>query len=504
MRSAKSDTISPARREAFRILFEIGRSGAHSDVRLRSKAVSALTAPDRGLCTTLVLGVLRWQIRLEALIRPLLAKPNSRLDLEVQTALWMGAYQLLFLDRIPAYAAIGESVAVCKAAGHTFSAGMVNAVLRKVAAMPKAAAWKPVESGDSRLIAEAEAHPTWLVERWVRFYGADKARAICRHGQKQPVQTVRLTGNEIEARLTEQGIRLSPGALLTSARSVADGDIAGSERFADAAFRIQDEGSQLIAELAAVAVDSPRCILDCCAAPGGKTLILAERHPEAEVTALEVHPGRCEALRVRMGEAAEAAPALFGRIAVREDDAVALAGDAASPNEPLEADPEWKQDSDEGGEPGWDLILADVPCSGTGTLGRNPEIRHRLQVGDLARHHERQCAILSSVLRSAEQRSLPGQMVRVVYSTCSLEPEENQDVIAEVLGQMAGWRQVSLAGPIARLVELGRLKDEGQTVLGWSLTAEGAMLLLPGMPIAGLETKLQTDGFFAALIERTL
>src|ERR1700733_7939656 len=136
-RKPSSNAISPARREAFAILLELERSDVHADSLLRGPRVSALSAQDRNLCTTLVMGTLRWQIRLDSLIKPLLAKPNARLDPEILIALRLGALQLFFLDRIPAHAAIGESVALAKAAGHKFASGMVNAVLRKVAALPK-------------------------------------------------------------------------------------------------------------------------------------------------------------------------------------------------------------------------------------------------------------------------------------------------------------------------------------------------------------------------------
>jgi 16S rRNA (cytosine967-C5)-methyltransferase len=132
-----ANAVSPARREAFAILLDLERNHGHSDDLLRNPRVSALSAQDRNLCTTLVMGVLRWQIRLDGLIKPLLSKPNARLDAEIRVALRLGALQLLFLDRIPAHAAIGESVALAKAAGHKFASGMVNAVLRKLALQPK-------------------------------------------------------------------------------------------------------------------------------------------------------------------------------------------------------------------------------------------------------------------------------------------------------------------------------------------------------------------------------
>ncbi len=195
--------ISPARKAAFRILLSVERGKAHSDDLLRARDVDALSAPDRNLTTTLVLGVLRWQIRLGEQLKGLLKKPGAKLDPEVLIALRLGAFQLLFLDRVPVHAAIDESVELAKQSGHRFASTMVNAVLRKLAverviatssAGLKGTGFRPYSSqeiSDGALapegasateIAQAYAHPAWMVERWTRFYGLEATRAICRHG----------------------------------------------------------------------------------------------------------------------------------------------------------------------------------------------------------------------------------------------------------------------------------------------------------------------------------
>jgi 16S rRNA (cytosine967-C5)-methyltransferase len=456
--AAKSSTVSPARREAFAILLELEKGSAHSDDLLRNPRISALSAQDRNLCTTLVMGVLRWQIRLDALIRPLLSKPNARLDVEIQIALRLGAFQLQYLDRIPAHAAIGESVSLARQAGHKFASGMVNAVLRKIAAQPKPQL--PLEANlDPKDLAEATAHPTWLVERWGAHYGIQAARAICGHGQQQPELAIRVDDPALETELVAEGIRLEPGSILTAARRVISGDITATQVFRSARLRIQEEGSQLIAELAGHGTN----ILDCCAAPGGKTLILAERNPQAKITACENSPARAKALQQRI----TSQPNLAARIFVQQADATHLSGEAI-----------------------YDLVLADVPCSGTGTLGRNPEIRHRLQTADLARHHDRQCAILKGALRSGS--------ARVIYSTCSLEPEENTAVVAEALAQSPDWRLGSLAGRIDALLSEGSLTKSGTQSLHSCLAADGSLTLLAG----SFGPDIATDGFFIALLEK--
>ncbi len=447
--------VSAARREAFRILLSVERGQAHSDVLLRGKTVSALSAADRNLATTLVLGVLRWQIFLDRTFRPLLKRPNAKLDLEILIALRLGAFQLLFLDRIPAHAAIAESVELAKQAGQQFASRMVNAVLRKLAA---ASRFNALE--ESFLdVASSEAHPAWMVERWIANYGDEAERAICRHGQTQPAPSLRIAAPEVEEELARAGIRLACGELLTCARTAVSGDVTGTEAFCTGRVRIQDEGSQLVAELASVCLDqSQGKILDACAAPGGKTLILAERNPQARIVACEASAPRLKQLRERLAAHTE-------RIEFRLTDAAALKEESA-----------------------YDLVLADVPCSGTGTLGRNPEIRHRLCAEDLGRHAERQRAILRTVLRAVR----PGG--RMVYSTCSLEPEENEQVVAAALSEMGDVRQLSLADRIDTLHVGGMLTHAGVELLRECLTTKGALRLLPG--------RLHTDGFFIAMIER--
>lgn len=463
LRQKKSGTpaVSPARIVAFDALMAIERGPAHSDDLLHGPAVAALSPADRNLATALVRGVLRWQLPLDAQIRPLLKRPGAKLDAAVRIALRLGALQLLYLDRIPAHAAIGESVELAKRAGHRFAAAMVNAVLHALARQVDARGFQ----GFTVLREDFDAaHPAWLVDRWQRIYGADATCAICRHGQQPPRLAVRLTDERIGEELAAAGMRLEPGELLTAARIVAAGDITSTAAFRQGRVRLQDEGSQLIAEIAACAgrtgKGSAEKILDLCAAPGGKTLILAERNPTAQIAACEASPTRLAAMRLRLASCGERIECLLA--------------DAAALNYEGE----------------FDLALADVPCSGTGTLGRNPEIRHRLRADDLSRQAARQQAILRAGLRALR----PGG--RVTYSTCSLEPEENEEVLQAVLAENASARVLPLAPCLSDLESRGVLAPGAANRLQQSITPEGALRLLPGA--------FATDGFFAALIERTL
>jgi len=439
--------VSPARKAAFSILKTMENYG-HSDALLRGRSVDVLSEADKNLTTALVLGVLRWQIELDGRIRPLLKHPNAKLDTEVLIALRMGAFQLLHLDRIPARAAIDESVELTKEAGHRFASGMVNAVLRKLAAS------REERKGEDDPDACKKGYPTWMVERWTASYGAEAACEICRHGQEQPHVSVRLSSDDVERELAAEGVELGPGGLLIASHRVVAGDVTKTAAFRDGRVRIQDEGSQLIAEL----VPRGQKILDCCAAPGGKTLILGERNPEAEIVA-------CDGSHQRLGDLRKRLRVLGDRVECRLADATQLSDENA-----------------------FDAVLVDVPCSGTGTLGRNPEIRHRLRVEDLTRQAERQRAILNSAVRAARSGGF------VLYSTCSLEAEENEQVIVALLAENSGAKLVSIRSRIEELRAEGILTEDGAGRLAGCATDQGTLRLLPGV--------FQTDGFFAALIEK--
>lgn len=434
----------------------VGRGHSHSDDLLRGKAVNALSTPDRNLTTTLVLGVLRWQIQLDHQLQALLKRPNAKLDAEILIALRLGAFQLMHLDRIPARAAIDESVELAKQAGHRFASGMVNAVLRKLGGGAPVADFSEESPAD---VAMAQAHPEWMVERWADFYGLEGARAICRHGQSQPELTVRIGSADVEAELMKAGIYLEPGELLTAARTVVSGDVTATAAFREGRVRVQDEGSQLVAEIAGQgSAGTVNSILDCCAAPGGKTLILAERNPRARIVACESSSQRLDELRKRLADYGDRVECRLGDAAALEEDGV------------------------------FDLALADVPCSGTGTLGRNPEIRHRLSAEELPRQAERQRGILLAALRAVRVGG------SVVYSTCSLEPEENEQVVAAVLAEGVQERLVSLGPRIDALMKEGVLTSSGGARLHDCTMPDGTLRLLPGV--------FHTDGFFIALLER--
>jgi 16S rRNA (cytosine967-C5)-methyltransferase len=368
--------------------------------------VEALSDLDKNLATTLVMGVLRWQLVLQQRIRDALTKSKSHLADPVQVSLELGALQLLLLDRIPARAAIFESVELVRQSGNEYAAGLVNAVLRKLAQTPKLS--------ETDAIA---AHPQWMVDRWIAAYGLETSTQVCRYDQHPPPED-------------------EPGVFVVNARN-----------------RVQDEGSQLIAELAGRGTE----ILDCCAAPGGKTAILAERNPTASITACDISPPRLKAMQSLLGPR----PNIHFRLL----DATQL--------------PFQNQ---------FDLVLCDAPCSGTGTLARNPEIKHRLTPDDLQRHHHRQLRLLISAMRALRTGG------RLIYSTCSLEPEENESVVDEALRQEKAFRLQPWREQIKSLESEGTLHPAAADRLFPNQAPDHYLRTFPGL--------YPGDGFFAATLIR--
>ncbi len=445
--------VAPARAAAFEILLTLERGSGNSDELLYRPAVEKLSSQDRNLTTNLVMGTLRWQLALDARIAALLSRPKP-LDPSVQVALRLGAFQLLYLDRIPVYAAIGESVELAKGGSNKFAAGMVNAILRKIAAQPKPE--KLPDVTNSAELASAYAHPRWLVERWIENFGMRSARRICEYDQEPAPIFVRLVAEEAEKELLQEGIELAPASFLANVRRVARGDVTSTEAFRNRLVRVQDEGSQLVAELAG----HGREILDACAAPGGKTAILAERNPGAAITACDISKRRLAAMQHMLQNAAFKSNINF------------TLADAAS----LELKAEY------------DLVLCDAPCSGTGTLARNPEIRHRLRPEEFKRQHDRQIAILGAVMSGVK----PGG--RLLYSTCSLEPEENEAVVCDCLDRRDDFELARIDHEIERLTRTGIVTPEGARELCATALVDGCLRTIPGVH--------PCDGFFAALLVR--
>jgi len=453
--------VSAARKIAYDVLRRVESEGAYASDVLHAKLGAAVRADDAALATEIALGVLRWRGLLDFLLERALKKSVERLDLPVAIALRMGLYQLRFLERIPARAAVNESAELVKRAQKSSAASLVNAVLRRLAAEAKEPPEKFLPAGISlgERLSISHSHPAWLVECWLPRLGETQTISLLRANNRTPRLASSLhhpeRRDEILESLRNSGLAVEQGRLLQSAFAVAGGSPTRTDAFRRGDISIQDEASQAISFL--LDVQPGDRVLDLCAAPGGKTPTLARcAGRNGLIVAADLHAHRLRATREQ-----------FKRLNLSQVRLVELDASATLPFGIQ-----------------FDRILVDAPCSGTGTLARHPEIRWRLKPEQLRELHRLQYQLLHSALKQLA----PGG--RLVYSTCSLETEENENVIAEALGNLPDVERVtaseaglSISPHLADGVEVKNLFDD----LGQFHTAPGAY---------------QTDGFFAALLQK--
>lgn len=403
-----SKEISPARRLAFDILKQV-ENGAFSSVLLAAEE-PRLQPADRALCHELVLGVLRWQLRLDRIAEHYSKRAVESLDPAVRIALRLGLYQLRYLTRIPASAAVNESVSLVRAARLSSATAFVNAVLRRAT---REAEYDPASEVSDSLerISIQTSHPVWLIQRWARAFGIDEAESFAQANNQMPPIVFRAVANrvnqsEVLSRLSAAGAALESSEVVDGAWRVSGAPALLRELSAAGEIYLQDEASQLVAQ--EMNVRSGERVLDLCAAPGGKTTMMADRCGDsAIIVAADRSSTRMATVvnTMRLHELKSIKPLLL--------DAVSTLPFAAG---------------------SFDKVLVDAPCSGTGTLRHNPEIRWRLKPEDIGTLALQQKQILKRALEAVK----PGG--RLVYSTCSVEREENEDVIDEVVARDERFR----------------------------------------------------------------
>ncbi len=381
--------ISPSRTAAFECLSAIDARTAFSADALAAVEPS-LSEKDRGLCHEIVLGSLRRQIYLDRLIQKFVGE--KKLDRAVRVALRIGIYQLLFLDRIPAFSAINESVELVRKAKKASATGFVNAILRRITGEGLDLKF----SDEVDRISVETSHPRWLIERWIGEFGSERAFAIAMANNAEPPLAFRRTARhsdpdiEVIGRSSNYvaGCRLGSG----DTRRLIELEREGVIYF-------QDESSQLVAS--AAAANSGEYVLDVCAAPGSKTGMLA-LSGRAMIIAGDVTRARLATLRSNLERQGVAG--------------VELCQYDASAGLPF-------------AEAAFDLVIVDAPCSGTGTIRHNPEIRYNLAIGDVVRLSSKQLKIALNASKTLKKGG------RMIYSTCSIERDENEDVIRGLLAE---------------------------------------------------------------------
>jgi 16S rRNA (cytosine967-C5)-methyltransferase len=440
-----------ARRAAFRALRALSAGRVDLGEALARERDPLPDARDRALATELVTGTLRWRGAIDYQLQRLSSKPLKKLDPAVLDALRVGAYQLLFLERVPVSATVNDSVDLVKRAGLTSAGGFVNAVLRRLAREQGSLPW-PDKANLIEHLAVVHSHPAWLVRRWVDRYGPEAAEQWLRFNNETPAITLapnrfRSTREGLAKLLSAESVDTRPTRVAPHGLVVTNGRPLASAAFASGVCLVQDEASQIVPEL--LRPQPGQVLLDACASPGGKTVALAaDVAPAGLVVATDVRPKRVQVLadttqrmgaaNVRIVHMGATAPLPFG-------DAV------------------------------FDGVLVDAPCSGLGTLRRDPDIRWRRTPDHFAALASVQTDLLERLARVVK----PGGTL--VYSTCSSEPEENEHVVTAFLERVPAFRVHPLG-----LADLPEAIAQLQTPEGYLRTT----------PLAGLEA------FFAAILRK--
>lgn len=454
--------VGLARKIAFETLRRVEAEGAYASDVLHDALGANVKPADAALATEVALGVLRWRRLLDSLLARHLQKPVDRLDLAVALALRIGIYQLRFLEKIPARAAVHESVELAKMARKASAAPLVNAVLRRVAAESRTPAESllPDDLPPAERLAIVHSHPTWMVERWLARFGEARATALLEANNRRPRLSCALhepdRREQVLHELERSGLRIEHGSFLKNAFAVSGGSPARSEVFRAGLISIQDEASQAVPLLLGARAGDR--VLDLCAAPGGKTAALARAAGDKGlVVAADHHAHRLRAMRAQLQ-----------RLGLHGVKLIEMNAEQPLPFREK-----------------FDRILVDAPCSGTGTLARHPEIRWRLRPEQLREFHDLQDRILANALDDLA----PGG--RLVYSTCSLEPEENEDVAKDVQTNHPGVLRVRSEIVMRELAEHLEPAVEARSLFD----SEGYFRTSPA--------NQPTDGFFAAVFTKT-
>ncbi len=385
---------------------------APSSVYLES-ALAKCQPLDRPLMRELVLGTLRWLRRLDDVVARAANRKFQSIEPALQTILRVGTYQLLFLDRVPAHAAVHEAVAEATRRTHRGGGSFTNAVLRRIGRSPRLEDW-PVRATDPvEKLAIETSHPTFLVTRWLAQFGEQATHELLAANNRpkpMPLLTFRDRGGRepLAEALIDQGFDVEPSKLAPDGLVVRRGNPLETKSYQDGVFYLQDEASQ-----AAALIPPPRAgetILDAATAPGGKAFAMLASEPAAKLTLADVSfdrvVGRVRSNLERLGRHVP--------LLVADAGAPALATT-------------------------FDRVVLDLPCSGTGTLRKHPELKWRIQpseIGRLARQSRR-------LLEGAAPLVRPGGLL--VAITCSLEPEENDAVVAAFLADRADFELLDLA-----------------------------------------------------------
>ncbi|MEB3101238.1 16S rRNA (cytosine(967)-C(5))-methyltransferase RsmB [Ferviditalea candida] len=397
-----------AREVALEILTRVAEDQAYSNLLLNQTLERyKLERLDASLVTEIVYGTIQRNNTIDHFLQRFVNKGLEKLQPWVSSLLRLSFYQLYYLDRIPPHAVVHEAVEIAKKKGHRGISGLVNGVLRNVL-RSREELTIPDNLPPVKRIALQHSHPEWMVSKWIKQYGERTAEQICASNNEPPKSSIRVNTLKLERtalleRLRNQGLQAEASEIAASgivARS--GGNLALAEGYAAGEFSIQDESSMLVSE-----ITDPQPgmqVLDCCAAPGGKTTHLAEKmHDMGTIWANDVHEHKKKLIEAQAGR--------LGLNCIRTQ-----VTDAAHLSERF-------------AEGSFDRILLDAPCSGLGVIRRKPDVKWSKSEREIAGITDIQFSILSDIRNLLK----PGGVL--VYSTCTLMREENEGMIARFLEQ---------------------------------------------------------------------
>lgn len=443
-----------ARETALIILYSVEEQAAYSNLILDQQLTKTrMDIQDKRLVTELVYGVLRWKLKLDWIINSYLKSPLAKLPLWIKLILRLGVYQLVQTG-VPPSAAVNESVKLAKKYGHVGTVRLVNGVLRAISRNLETIDYPELVLEPVEHISVLYSHPDWMVERWIKRYGIESTIALCNANNSSPgmslrVNSLRISREELLNMLKAEGVEAETSQYIPDGVKIKKGfSPRNSKLFEEGLVIPQDEAAIMVGHL--LAPKPGDLVMDCCAAPGGKTTHLAQlMKNKGKIYAFDVHPHRLRLI--------EEACRNTGMEIVRvgENDA---------------------RDLEKIYSKKFDCVLVDSPCSGTGVLRRKPDARWRKNIKQIQQFSKLQLEILESAAKTVK---IGGS---IVYSTCSLEPEEGEKVIQKFLASNSDF---TIVNPLFSLSWL-----EGLSIF----TEQGYVRTYPHLH--------GTDGFFMAKLQR--
>ena len=432
---------------ALSILMAIEKNQAYSNLLLHQTIEKYEIEPkDRGLLTEITYGTLQHKMTLDFYLEPFV---KGKLDDWVRQLLRLSLYQIHYLDRIPNHAAVNEAVEIAKKRSHKGTAGLVNGILRAILRQGVRST-EDIENPIEQLSIEA-SHPLWLIERWVKQFGFEKTQMMAFENNIPPAHTVRvnttrITVEEAIEMLLDEGIVARQSEVVPECLRIEKGQVAKTKAYQYGVVSIQDESSMI--PTFALQVEPGQRVLDMCAAPGGKSMHIAEKlNGEGSLVAVDLHPHKVKLI------ADQAARLGFTNIETRTWDSRELTN-------------EYEEES-------FDRILVDAPCSGLGVIRRKPDIKYTKKQEDFASLHKIQTRLLDEAHKLIKPNGL------IVYSTCTIDEVENNETVKAFLA----------SHPDMILEELNVLPEAYH-----HLTTNGMVHIFP--------QDFNSDGFFVAAFRK--